>query len=403
MLYDLGRALMAGHDISALLKTVTRQVVDAFEANYCCIFVPDASGALVPAAQTVREPAQDGTARAAARSGCDQDGPHNVFERHPGGDDHNTIAEPLRAGEHVIGVMDIGARTSGRPFDANERRLATVFAAQAALALARAQGEHERLRLSLLEESDKLKSALLSAVSHDLRTPLASIKASATSLLLADGTWATTEGRELLETIDHESDRLNRLVGNLLDLSRIEAGVLRPALDWYSVGDILDGMAPRLPAILGSRRLQINVQDGIGLIRVDLLRIEELLINLMENAGRYTPADSPIELRVGADANGLSIAVVDHGPGIPGSHRHHIFEAFARGHGHTDRDLGIGLGLAICSGIATAHGGVLTVTDTPGGGATFVLALPPECMAPGDDASSTYPAPVQGAPALPVV
>jgi len=121
-----------------------------------------------------------------------------------------------------------------------------------------------------------------------------------------------------------------------------EAGVLRPALDWYSVGDILDGMAPHLPAILGSRRLQINVQDGIGLIRVDLLRIEELLINLMENAGRYTHADSPIELRVGADANGLSIAVVDHEPGIPRSHRHHIFEAFARGHGHTDRDHGTG-------------------------------------------------------------
>jgi two-component system sensor histidine kinase KdpD len=283
---------------------------------------------------------------------------------------------PLRTADRVVGVMEMGPKRSGNALDPEEQRLVTSFAAQAALAIARAEGEAEKQRLQLLEESDRLKSALLSAVSHDLRTPLASIKASATTLLLADVAWNAADGRELLQTIDQEADRLNRLVGNLLDLSRIEAGVLRPVLDWYDIREIVDSILPRLRPLTAGRPFGVEVQPDIPPVQVDLLRLEELVYNLVENAAKYTPPGTPVELRVTSPEGGLRLEVVDHGPGVPEGQRTHIFETFYRGRQHSDRNPGTGLGLAISRGVAEAHGGTLRAEETPGGGATFVLDLP---------------------------
>ncbi len=379
MLYELGRALMSSRDVVEVLESITRRIVEDFGIDRCAMFVPDERGQLALAAETTVAP-RDRASRAAASYAFTEGKQVGlpVGDR-PGG---ARVYIPLRAGERIVGVMEAGRKRSGEALDADERRLLTSFAAQAALAIARAESEAERHRLTILEESDKLKSALLTAVSHDLRTPLSAIKASATALLLHDAGWTEDEGREFLQTIDHEADRLNRLVGNLLDLSRIEAGVLRPALDWYDVSELVDAVLPRLRALLPDRTIDVRVQPRMPPLHIDLLRIEELLINLAENAARYTPPESPIELALRQDGDGLRIAFVDHGPGIPPSQRRSIFDTFVQGQRHSDRRHGTGLGLAICRGVAEAHGGSVEAEETPGGGATFVLRLPAACAGP---------------------
>lgn len=378
MLYELGQALMSGHDIAEILRIMTERVTEEFRVDRCAIFVPGPEDTLMLAAETPRGARRERSEQATASW---------VYQRGeqvwlPKGDtgvlDRQQMYIPLRAADRTVGVMEVG-RVSGRLPDESERRVLTSVAAQAALLLARAQGEFERQRLALVEEQDRLKSTLLNAVSHDLRTPLASIKASATTLLLGDVRWNEEQGREFLHAIDQEADRLNRLVGNLLDLSRMEAGVLRPVLEWYDVHEVVDGVMPRLRPLLNGRRLDVSIDAGIPAVRLDLVRIEELLINLVENAIKYAPSDSPIELRVVLDCD-LRISVVDHGPGIPRDLRSRAFEAFVQGRPAGDRSHGTGLGLAICQGIARAHCGTIAAHDTPGGGATLIVTLPAELL-----------------------
>lgn len=375
-MYELGRALMSAEDVPDVLRAMTSRIVDVFGVDHSSIFVPDGESKLRLAAETPdgrnRDRADLATAswvfQRGTEVGLPVDGPLSPARRR--------VYVPLRTADRVVGVMEIGAKRSGEVLDATERQLATSFAAQAALVIARAENKEERRRLAILEESDRLKSALLSAVSHDLRTPLASIKASATSLLLSDGTWTDDEGREFLEMIDHEADRLNRLVGNLLDLSRMEAGVLHPVLEWYDVRELVDMLEPRLRLLVTDRPFTLDVWPGSKPVRIDLLRTEELIVNLVENAVKYTPAGTPVCLSICSSGSETVIKVIDHGPGVPPHQRTRIFETFYRGRVHGDRDHGTGLGLAICRGIATAHGGSIHVEETPGGGATFVVTLP---------------------------
>lgn len=380
-LYELGQALMSASDMDDVLHAITRRIVDVFAVDHCAIFVPRPDGQLQLAAETVRTARDRGRASQAAAIYAFRQGAQVGL---PTGGALVTGQQrsyvPLRTADRIVGVMEVGVKRSGQALDTEEQRLVTSFAAQAALVIARAQSEEERHKLEVLEESDRLKSALLSAVSHDLRTPLASIKASATALLLSGVAWTPEEGREFVETIDHEADRLNRLVGNLLDLSRIEAGVLRPVLDWYTPDELIDGVVPHLRPLLGARPFTVDVQSHISAVHLDLLRIESLLINLVDNAVKYTPPGTPVALRIWGDDDGLHLAVVDQGPGIPERQRDQIFDRFYRMRQHSDRDPGTGLGLAICRGIAEAHGGAIQVTETPGGGATFVVTLPPSCV-----------------------
>jgi two-component system sensor histidine kinase KdpD len=377
MLYELGQALMTVHETPEVLQVITRHMVDIFGVDRCAIFVPDAAGRLQLAAETLEHPRQrDRASQAAAAYAYERGHGVTLPIDQPDTPGRRRIYVALRTADRSVGVMEVGPKRSGEVLDADVQRLVTSFAAQAALAIARAQGDAERQRLEVLEQSDRLKSALLSAVSHDLRTPLASIKASATALLLSDTPWTVDEGREFLVAIDHEADRLNRLVGNLLDLSRIEAGVLRPALDWYDMQEVIATILPRVRLLLSDRPLEVDLQPGASLVLLDLSRIEALVSNLVENAVKYTPPASPIALRAWHDAAGVHIAVADRGPGVPEAHRKRIFDTFYRVNEHSDRNPGTGLGLAICRGVAEAHGGTIQVEDTPGGGATFIVTLP---------------------------
>lgn len=379
-LYELGQALMSTRDVDHVLQAITGRVADVFRVDRCAIFVPGPDQELRLAAETVRggrgTRASNSTADWAFRQGTEILLPVDHRRRSP-----QRLYVPLRTDERVVGVMEVGLKRSGTELEVEERRLVMSFAAQASLVIARAQSEEERRRLEAVQASDQLKSALLNAVSHDLRTPLASIKASASALLLDDSIWTMDEGREFVQAIDRQADRLNRLVGNLLDLSRIEAGVLRPVLEWYDVEEIFATILPHLQPIVDSHPFHIDIQPGIPSVQVDLLRLEELVINMVENAAKYTPPTSSIELLVRQEADRLRIAVVDHGPGVPAAQRTRVFETFFQGRQHGDRQPGSGLGLAICRGIAEAHGGSISLEETPGGGASFIVHLPLQTMA----------------------
>jgi two-component system sensor histidine kinase KdpD len=248
-----------------------------------------------------------------------------------------------------------------------------TFANQAALAVEQGEQERERTRAEALVETDRLRTALLNSVSHDLRTPLASIKASASSLLSPDVEWDEAERRQFLATIDAEADRLNRLVHNLLDMSRIEAGALDPHMAETTVDDLV-GPVVRRARGSSRQRVDIDVPESLPPVLVDPVRIDQVLTNLLDNARKY--AGGPVAISARAAGKAVEIRVVDHGPGIPVPERDRVFDQFYRLKGGGRRPEGTGMGLAICRGIARAHGGALWLETTPGGGSTFVLSLP---------------------------
>ncbi|MDQ1488825.1 MAG: two-component system, OmpR family, sensor histidine kinase KdpD [Actinomycetota bacterium] len=260
----------------------------------------------------------------------------------------------------------------------------------------RARLVEESSRLQLLEEVDRLRAALIGSVSHDLRTPLASIKASISDLadpglLLSDDDRAT-----LLRTTEEETDRLTRLVTNLLDMSRIQAGALVPHTSATPLDELIGAVAGRLGPTLGEGRLAVEIADGLPLADVDYLLVEQVLSNLLENAARYTPPGTAVTVRAAAVGDGeVEVAVVDHGPGVAEQERERIFDQFYRLRAEGQGPVGTGMGLAIVKGIAEAHGGRIWVEGTPGGGATFVLRLPvsPESMLPDDGEPAAAVAP----------
>jgi two-component system, OmpR family, sensor histidine kinase KdpD len=281
----------------------------------------------------------------------------------------------MRTAQRPVGAMVLlaqGHQPAG--FGEVERRLLTTFANQTALAVDHGQREQERAHAQALVETDRLRTALLNSVSHDLRTPLSSIKASASSLLDPDIAWNRTEQREFLETIDQESDRLTRLVHNLLDMSRIEAGALDPQLVETTLAEVV-GPVVRLARAEGSQQILVDIPDGLPTILVDPVRLDQVLTNLVDNARRHTDGQ-PITIAGRALDGRVELRVIDHGPGIPEAERDRIFDQFYRLRRNGQGPEGTGMGLAICRGIVSALGGQIRVETTPGGGASFVVSLP---------------------------
>jgi two-component system sensor histidine kinase KdpD len=291
------------------------------------------------------------------------------------------LTVPMRNGENVVGALVVVAGGPGSSgFGEAERRVLATFANQAALAVARGQQEEQRNRALALQETDRLRTALLNSVSHDLRTPLASIKASASSLLDREVQWSDAERDEFLTTINTEVDRLTRLVHNLLDMSRIEAGALDPRLVESSLAEVVGPVVRRARAA-SRQRVDVDVPDELAPVLVDPVRLDQVLTNLLDNARGYAPG-SPVQVVAHQDGDHVELRVVDHGPGIPAPERERVFDQFYRLKGGGKRPEGTGMGLAICRGIVQAHGGGLRVETTPGGGATFVLTLPVSPLSP---------------------
>lgn len=230
-------------------------------------------------------------------------------------------------------------------------------------------------------ETEQLRNSLLSSVSHDLRTPLAVVTGAASTLL--EETLEPDVRRELTDTILQEADRLNRLVQNLLDMTRLEAGALRVRKQWHSLEEVIGGALDRAEKVLGDRGVETSLQDDLPLVPLDAVLVEQVLVNLLENAAKHTPAKSAIRVAARLAGQGVEVEVADRGAGVAPDERERVFEKFHRATGDAP---GAGLGLTICRGIVTAHGGRIWVDAREGGGASFRFTLPIEGEAPKLDA-----------------
>ena len=264
---------------------------------------------------------------------------------------------------------DLALEVRGQAASATTSLLAG-YTAQAVAALDRARLRTQAAQAEALAEGDRMRTALLRAVSHDLRTPLASIKASVSSLRQTDVRWSEEDEAELLANIEQNADRLDALVGNLLDMGRLQAGSLEPFLRAIAV----DEVAPvALRGLDDADHLLISVPDDLPLVRADPGLLERVLANLFSNALRHSPPDMRPMLRAKEDGDRVIIDVVDHGSGVPDGLKNQIFEPFAR---LDARSPGVGLGLAVAKGFAEAMGGTIVAVDTPGGGLTVRVTLP---------------------------
>ena len=283
---------------------------------------------------------------------------------------------PLSSEEGPLGLLGVSAKP-GQELSGQRRRLLTALSQPLAQALARAQLAQELESARLHGETEQLRSALLASVSHDLRTPLTSMRGSIDSLLALGEAIPLEDRRELLEGTRDEAERLDRYIQNLLDMTRLGHGALKLARDWVSPGDIVGSALGRLRAVLAPLTVSTDVPVELPLLYVHAALIEQALVNVLENAARFSPPQGRLQLSAGVADNQLFFAVADEGPGIPEEERAKIFDMFytaARG----DRGgQGTGLGLAICQGMVGAHGGHISVADgIDGRGTCITLFLP---------------------------
>ncbi|HNS07545.1 MAG TPA: DUF4118 domain-containing protein [Anaerolineaceae bacterium] len=255
-----------------------------------------------------------------------------------------------------------------------QTRLLSAFCNQGALAIERVRLFRSENLAKVLEESDRVKTALLNSVSHELRSPLAAIKASVTSLRGGAVPWETSARAELLATIDEETDALNLLVGNLLDMSRIEAGTLKPTKRWNSLIEIIKGVEEKMRRQIGEHRIKYLVENELPLVPTDYVMMGQVFTNLFSNSNKYAPENTPILVKIGVAAGQMLVKVINQSPPVPEEHLEHIFEKFFR-ISETDKVTGTGLGLPICKGIVEAHEGKIWAENTADG-FTFNITLP---------------------------
>ncbi|MEN6410264.1 MAG: DUF4118 domain-containing protein [Anaerolineaceae bacterium] len=245
-----------------------------------------------------------------------------------------------------------------------ETRLLEAFTSQGALSIERIRLTKSEYKAQVLEESDRLKSSLLSSVSHELRSPLAAIKASVSSLRSGTVDWDTPARGELLEMIEDETDKLNQLVGNLLDMSRIESGALNLQRNWNAIGEIALGAASKMRKQLQDHQLEADFPDDLPLVPTDYVMIEQVFINLLSNSIKYAPRGTIIRMRAYSQGDFLHVVVMNQSPKVPVEDLERIFDKFHRITA-ADRVMGTGLGLSICKGIIEAHGGKIWAENQP--------------------------------------
>ncbi|MEU3839711.1 sensor histidine kinase KdpD [Streptomyces sp. NPDC028635] len=284
------------------------------------------------------------------------------------------LGRPVERPEDADVDMPVGDHMAlaltGRVLPAEDRRVLAAFAAQAAVVLDRRRLQQEADQAKELAEGNRIRTALLAAVSHDLRTPLAGIKASVSSLRSDDVEWSEEDQAELLAAIEEGADRLDHLVGNLLDMSRLQTGTVTPIIREIDVDEVVPMALGGVPE--GS--VELDIPETLPMVAVDAGLLERSVANLVENAVKYSPPERPVLVAASAMADRVEVRVVDRGPGVPDEAKERIFAPFQR-YGDAPRGAGVGLGLAVARGFAEAMGGSLDAEDTPGGGLTMVLRL----------------------------
>ena len=371
-LYELSQRLASVSSLADIAQTIVNHVQTTFNSP-AAIFLPDETGEqLVLQANTSDYELETDNSAVAEW----------VF-RHgqPAGRSTDTLTgadgyySPLQTSDQIVGVMGIGFSADYKgAFASEQRHLLNSFSSQVALALARARLAEQARRARLLEETEKLHTTLLNSISHDLRTPLASITG-ALSSLLDDADLLTVDAQhDLVHTAWEQALRLNRLVGNLLDVTRLESGAMKVVCQPYDVQELVGATLAQMPNRLRGRTIKRTIPDDLPPVAIDLTLMIQALMNLVDNALKYAPLNEPIEIEAYQEEKTVSIAVKDRGPGLPEAEQELIFSKFFRlnpsGIG------GIGLGLSIVKGIVEAHDGRVWAQNQPGGGAIFVMALP---------------------------
>lgn len=420
ILYELVRITNSEEEVEQQLQTIAQTVVSVFSSwgvRECTLLLPDEHGTLTVRANAPRkdEPTslssdEISTALQVMKQGW-VIGIHDVNEtpRSATNAVHRVIVQfnptlpitrlymlPLTTGKHTIGVLRVRVQNGLRAFPGAERpqegniqvtqtnprtTFFWTFIDQATAVIEHARLHRESMRVEVLQRTDALRAALLSSVSHDLRTPLSSIKAAASSLLQKDGQWDEEAQHSFALAIEREADRLNRLVGNLLDMSRIENGTLKPEKEWYPLDELIHGVLNHLEPIVDGRTITTNIPPDLLPLKFDYLQMDQVFTNLIENALRYTPRESPIEIEAHQQSSSVLINIADRGPGIPASDLERVFDKFYRvlpKKGRGPHPGSSGLGLAVSKGLIEAHNGRIWVQQRDGGGVVFTAELPRE-------------------------
>ncbi len=295
---------------------------------------------------------------------------------------------PMRTGREAIGVIGLDNDRQGPILTLEQQRLLDALSDQAALAIERVQLVSDVDKAKLAAETDRLRSALLTSISHDLKTPLAAIMGSADTLKDLGTQLDEDARRELLSTIIDESERLNRFIANLLDMTRIGSGAMEPNYAWYFAGDIVGTALSRAAKIIVHHRIEVSIPETLPMFRVDPVLFEQVLFNLIDNAAKYAAEGTSIAIRGWRDGDTTVLSIADEGPGIPVGDLERIFDSFYRVRKGDHVRAGTGLGLSICRGFVEAMGGSIIATNCPeGAGAVFVVRMPAQQNppVPGDD------------------
>jgi len=380
-LYAMSRELASTRGVAELLEIAVRHIAEMFVSRVV-VLLPDAGGRLAPwsGGQFEMDANEPGVGRW-------------VYEhRQPAGLGTRTLPDarsfylPLIASCGPVGVL--GVRPSDpRALKAPEQlHQLETFANQTALAIERARLADEAQEAEVRIETERLRNALLSSVSHDLRTPLATITGAVSTILDSSERLDAATRRELLESVHDEAERLNRLVENLLEMTRLQSGALRLRKEWHHLEEVIGVALARLSKRLADRRITTRVPPELPFVAMDALLIEQVLINLLDNALKYTPPGSPIEIIATATDEAVAVEVADRGPGLPLGDAHRVFDQLYWSERNAGR--GAGLGLTICQGIIRAHGGRIWAHNLPGGGVAFLFTLPitdkPPAVVPAD-------------------
>jgi two-component system sensor histidine kinase KdpD len=354
-LYELSTTLAGLNNEQAIAQMLAVRSVEAFQAERIVVFLESRPG---KDAHLVSYPEQDGSSERKA-----------------------DLLVPMQTARGLLGEIRLWRK--GNPIVPPEDRLLRTFASQGALAIERAQLAETETRARVLEESDRLKSSLLSSVSHELRTPLATIKAGVSSLRSGEVDWDSDSREELLAAIEEETDRLNYLVGNLLNMSRIEAGALKPERKWNVLAEIVQGVVNHISKRSLTHQIKIDVSPELPLVPVDYIQMEQVFTNLISNSIKYSPQETIIQISAWtAQKQEIQVQVKNQGPPVPEPDLERIFDKFHRITA-ADRITGAGLGLSICKGIIEAHGGRIWAVNLPDGFAfNFSLPLTWEGAAP---------------------
>lgn len=379
-LYRLSRRLANTAKTADLLQKTEQIISEVFDA-YAVIYLPNEERKVRPILGNVVSFAASAKEFATAQWVLD----HNQ----PAGSGTNTLPSsealyiPLSTPNNVAGVMAIQPSKANRQLSIDARQLLETYATQIAFAIERNNLSERSQRAELESEAEKLRSSLLSAVSHDLRTPLAAIAGAASSLDANLNRDSIDQGNhELLETIVDESHRLTRLVENLLHMTRLSSGKVQINRQWQPVEEVIGSALHRLDHVLAGREVKVKIEGELPLVHGDDILLETVLVNLIENALKYSPSHTPIEIQSDIAGGGIAIQVADRGCGIVPGDEVKIFEDFNRGSGKNTDRRGTGMGLAICNAIVRAHKGTITANNRDGGGTIVRFTIPNETTPP---------------------